>query len=123
MYYNIESLEFEDGELIEVIFSRTWYGRCYCTEEVDWDDVDKVVILPCIGEVDKNGKDIYKDDVIRLPIIMASDDPAYGSYFYEGVVKYANGMFYIDSYDDRFQEGFLWNELEIIGNIHEGVSI
>lgn len=117
MYYDIESLEFEDGELIEVIFSRTWHGRCYCTEEVDWDDVDKVVILPCIGEVDKNRKEIYFGDIVRRDMPLAMDDPAYGHYWDTGVLSYDDGRFYVEFGDDDLN--YDWNELEVIGNVYE----
>lgn len=95
-----------------------------------WKD-SEALVMEYTGAKDKNGTDIYKDDIIRKEEC-APDDPAFGHYGSIGVVKYDPEVMgfvidAIDTGDDGFYDymgmNFSFNEIAVIGNIYEDHSL
>ena len=78
-------------------------------------DIDKFIIEPSTGLKDKNGEEIYENDIVKMPEWQV--EPRYE------VVKYNKAGF------DPFQEGCFecmspdGDDVEVIGNIHENKEL
>lgn len=118
MHNSIEELCFENGILIEVIFKKSWDGIGSCADEiVEWQNADQTILMQYTGLKDKNGVEIYEDDIIQT----VSDD---GSRFSKFIVKWNvnTASFRMIRYQD--DSGFKIDTIvlqnkEVIGNIHE----
>ena len=75
------------------------------------------VLMQYTGLNDKNGKEIYEGDVVRIPEGYGGD-----SHYKEanGIVKYEGAGFWVESYN---WSDYSWHELEIIGNIYENPEL
>ncbi len=98
--------------------------------------LDDVVLLQFIGCHDKNKKEIYEGDIVRLVYPDFDMDICDKQATITGVVMYSNDKFYVKQLiDDTYTYGcgsednlefydymdslFTWSELEIIGNMYE----
>ena len=102
----------------------------YGSEFPDPDDPD-IILMQYVGMKDMNGKEIYEGDIIRKEMC-DYDDPAYGHYGGIGVVEedaYDMGwqIRSIDTGDCSFYDNmginFSFDEIEVIGNIHENPDL
>ena len=92
-----------------------------------------VEIIRHTGLKDKNGKEIYEGDYVKLTGV------TYNEYDYEGVIEFDNGTFKVKSIEDNRGYIRFWNdgchdhesieivwtqsEAEIIGNIYENPEL
>jgi uncharacterized phage protein (TIGR01671 family) len=95
-----------------------------CESPVNW--MDNCKLMQFIGLHDKNGKEIYEGDVVEGSyFIQRSLDPdALPSIVYfEGVISFAEGCFYVKNNEGYFSFSFSYSdyEIEIIGNIYENI--
>lgn len=121
MHNSIEELCFENGILIEVIFKKSWDGIGSCADEVvDWQNADQTILMQYTGLKDKNGVEIYEDDIIQTVL----DD---GSRFSKFIVKWNvnTASYRMIRYQDDFGfkiDTIVLQNKEVIGNIHEQES-
>ena len=80
-------------------------------------ELEGVVIMQSTGLKDKNGVDIFEDDIIKRTSM------AVGSHDTVGIVKKLEGCWVIDLGNDAIK---LWTESdqnEVVGNIHENPEL
>ena len=134
----------DNGEWVEGYYYKAKYCRTddelcdYITvphpKEYNEPSSHYIVNLETVGQYtglkDRNGINIFEGDVVTAPYI----DPIFHSVWNEGnltenaVVKYADGMFYIE-YVESKQKITLFGllngakEAEVIGNIHDNLEL
>lgn len=110
-----ESIDFKNGFIYYSYHS-------YTEEEGDhiYGDVigfEDCVLMQSTGLVDKNGKEIFEGDVVKLKYTVLSD------YEFLKVTRFRGGSWRIDN-RQRGSELWLRNEdCEIIGNIYENLEL
>lgn len=88
---------------------------------------NKIIVMQCTGLTDKNGKDIYENDILRIDkdfqnlIGGTTENVLVG--FKDGCFMYARS-----SYDPYYLNTYLWmaakqKYCEIIGNVHENKEL
>lgn len=83
-------------------------------------DFDEVELMQSTGLFDKNGKEIYEDDIVRITL---TDGFRYvvGE---DGAVKYKLGAFYIlNGLDEYLISDFYIDDIEVVGNIYENPEL
>ncbi|MEW6855067.1 hypothetical protein DIX90_08975 [Streptococcus iniae] len=127
MIYNIEQTYdglgyFQENEDIEDYVSDISFG-CFA----DWLENDQFVIMQSTGLFDKNGKEIFENDIVLTTIFVGRADENGCFYEYEkeykGVVRMLEGAWIIDTGKDVAD---LWTEVdenEVIGNIHQNSDL
>ena len=110
----------------ELDFECTFYGGRLSirTEQYnDYFDIEDMILMQYTGLHDKNGKEIYEGDIVRIP----NDYELYGTNAGEAYeVYFAYGGFRLKPKYNSKARGY-WleddNEIEIIGNIYESKEL
>ena len=91
---------------------------------VPFNDVE---LMQSTGLFDKNGNEIFEDDIVKTTIFFGRADESGGFYEYEkeliGIVKQLEGAWVIDTEKGAV---YLWsdiNENEVLGNIWENPKL
>lgn len=80
--------------------------------------VDKDTVGQCIGVDDKNGKEIYEDDIVRTRSGRICKVVWFSSSQYQGW-----DLEPIESKNPPPKERELWENLEVIGNVYENADL
>jgi hypothetical protein len=77
---------------------------------IDWTAGRRMIPLECTGSHDKNGREIYRGDVLRLEGVA------------RGIVESANGSYYVRTNDHSIPLQAIAPEMrEIVGNVYENI--
>lgn len=104
-----------------------WNGNVYANDNPElnvnnlkgW-SIDEKYLMQSTGLKDKNGKEIYEDDIVRITL---TDGFRYvvGE---DGAVKYKLGAFYIlNGLDEYLISDFHIDDIEVVGNIYENPEL
>jgi uncharacterized phage protein (TIGR01671 family) len=117
----VGGIDFKDGDKPRALI----YQPVMTNDGVDWDadTVDHIELMQYTGLKDKNGKEIYEGDIIK---VWGRDD-------YLETIVFEHGSFVAKDYDQKVGDGTggsLWQnkkhteeECEVIGNIYENPEL
>jgi uncharacterized phage protein (TIGR01671 family) len=98
----------------------TIYGTCFAVFTNSWKDkkADNFEIMQYTGLKDKNGKDIYEGDIVKLadtnPVLFKVEI-VLARYGYKTVFKHLD--------DNTIAESYFLDKCEVIGNIYENPEL
>lgn len=117
-YYLIRKLEQKEGTICYNEATEESYIHFENTE----DNSKELVIMTSTGMKDKNGKDIYYGDIIKLPNFIQYDKLIEGEFTYEPV-SYKRACTFVGEYP-VFQDYFWIQENgEVVGNMYENKDL
>jgi len=93
-------------------------------KRIDWAYVDPATVGQFTGMLDKNGKEIYEGDIIKI-VEKFDDENVYTS---NGVVCFEEGIYEVQNGKHFAYLGWLMHndditKLEVIGNIHDNPEL
>jgi len=85
------------------------------------EEAKDVILMQCTGIIDRNGKEIYEGDIVKVPIELKEEDGVSPVELIEAIaqVAYEPGSFYIDF---RSRQLPVNSSCEVIGNIYDGIK-
>lgn len=107
----IDNGEWTYGDLVHSVYKKD--DTCVGQYGVGMHTVDLATVCQCTGLVDKNGKLIWENDIVKDNIIY-------------GVVKWENTnvRYIIDDRDDGYQDySEWWHEVKVIGNAFDNPEL
>ena len=88
---------------------------------------DNTILMQFTGLFDKNGNEIFEDDIVKTTIFFGRADESGGFYEYEkeliGIVKQLEGTWVIDTEKGAV---YLWSDIdenEVLGNIWDNLEL
>lgn len=114
----VSALQFLDNELIEITLRTDTGIACLSSDE----ELEMAKLMRATGVVDKNGKEIFEDDILKCRFMIDYDkfrDPE------NVVVTFDHGRFrpMTDQKMTQYRMLNFWYDWEIIGNIHENPEL
>lgn len=117
----------DNGEWVYGLPYKAKYG---CISSIVNDDEERFLIFPetvgqFTGLTDRNGKNIFEGDIVKIRITQTEDKQTYGDCKYKiGVIVY-NGDFALFTCKNNFMNFINWafNDCEVIGNIHDNPEL
>ena len=118
MWTHSEHSKSPTGQKVCEIITGNYDGDCWEDAIIEHSNMETVVfesVGQFTGLTDKNGVDVYEDDLIEF---------FYDGQYWSGVVSFKEGSFYINV--DEIISMFRWydySEREVIGNIHQNPEL
>ena len=126
--YKFRCWDTENKEMLkvqELDFEDTFYGgrlSIRTDQYNDYFDIEDMILMQYTGLKDKNGKEIYEEDIVKIndeiiaKVIWDND--------YLGYFLYANEENSIDSFENGEQPLYdYWGSIEVIGNIYDNPEL
>lgn len=110
-------------EMFKDTFSITESGQVVVVEQEDvmcppdYVFVDNLVIMQSTGLVDKNGKEIFEGDIVK----MAKD--VYSEPTYYEVVRHYGGAYRLESKQHGCELWLRHTDCEVVGNVYENKEL
>ena len=123
MIPKFRSWDTTNKEMFKDTFSITESGQVVVVEQEDvmcppdYVFVDNLVIMQSTGLKDKNGKEIFEGDIVK----MAKD--VYSEPTYYEVVRHRGGAYRLDSKQHGCELWLRHTDCEIVGNVYENKEL
>lgn len=84
-------------------------------------EAEDVILMQCTGVVDRNGREIFEGDIVKVPIELKEEGGSSSVELIEAIaqVAYRPGSFYIDLSSRMLEVN---SSCEVIGNIYDGIK-
>lgn len=108
----------EDGEFERKIDDQR-VGSDFSVQDLLFTPFEGLIAMQYTGMTDKNGKEIYEDDILKREIKLSKDDVP--NVFYERVVW--NKTSFCTEKSDHHLGNFTFHTIEVIGNAFENPEL
>lgn len=98
------------------------YEETYWCEGIHIESDNNYILLQFIGLTDKNNKEIYEGDIVKVTDNYIEEECEIGHFI--GIVDFNCGSFYVTNKDRTYSNYRLMDlEFEVIGNIYENSEL